>query len=66
MVAKAVRFKPIYATVFVGLPFFERTKKEIDSHFISGEEDHLRNLIRYHIFYNKYSLLRKELSVNTP
>lgn len=45
LIGKVVRYRDVYATVFVGVPFFERANKEVDAQF-SEEEGHLRKRIR--------------------
>ena len=46
LLAKLVRVEHVYATIFVGVPFFEKANKEVDAQF-SKEEANLRKRIRY-------------------
>ncbi|KAH8110155.1 UDP-Glycosyltransferase/glycogen phosphorylase [Phellopilus nigrolimitatus] len=46
LLAKVVRLRPVNATLFVPLSLFERTIKELDTQFLLGSENSLRELIR--------------------
>ncbi|KAL5480863.1 hypothetical protein ACEPAI_9803 [Sanghuangporus weigelae] len=46
LLQKIVRQQPVYATLYTATPLFEKVVKELDTQFLPGIEDGLRNLIR--------------------
>ncbi|KAL5523192.1 hypothetical protein ACEPAF_1459 [Sanghuangporus sanghuang] len=46
LLQKIVRQQPVYATLYTAALLFEKVVKELDSQFLPGTEDGLRNLIR--------------------
>lgn len=38
--------KPVHVTIFVPLNYYEKTRKELDTNFVHGAEDELRQLVR--------------------
>ncbi|PAV16812.1 UDP-Glycosyltransferase glycogen phosphorylase [Pyrrhoderma noxium] len=45
-IGKMLHSKPVHVTIFVPLNYYEKTRKELDTSFVHGAEDELRQLAR--------------------